>query len=185
MKNLIVLLLLACISAFAAAPRGWFLAGSQPKSYETGVDNTTLHLGNPSAFLKSTATEPIKGFGTLMQSISAENYRAKRIRLTASVKSTDVKDWSGVWMRVDKGSSAVAFDNMQNRPIKGTTDWKEYTVVLDVPNDATGISFGILLSDTGAVWLSGIRLEAVDSQVVITSITTTPKEPRNLNFLEP
>lgn len=173
-------LVIGC-SLFAAAPRGWFLAGSQPKSYETGTEYT----GKPSAFLKSTATEPIKGFGTLMQSFAADNYKGKRIRFTASVKSQDVKDWSGLWMRVDKGRESVAFDNMQNRAIKGTTDWKEYVVTLDVPGDATGISFGILLTETGTVWLRDIRLEAVDAQVSTTSGATLPKEPANLSFIEP
>ena len=188
MRNLILKLgffLIASCSVFAAAPRGWFLAGSQPKSYETGIDYTVMRSGKPSAFLKSSVTEAIKGFGTLMQSFAADNYKGKRIRFTASVKSLDVKDWSGLWMRVDKGRDSVAFDNMQDRAIKGTTEWKEYSIVLDVRNDATGISFGILLAETGAVWLSGIRLESVDAQVAPTSGVTLPKEPKNLTFLEP
>jgi len=44
---------------------------------------------------------------------------------------------------VDKGKeTGVAFDNMQDRAIKGTTDWRRYEVVLDVPEDATGIAPG-------------------------------------------
>jgi hypothetical protein len=45
-------------------------------------------------------------------------------------------------MRVDKESKHVAFDNMHDRPITGSSDWKKYDVVLDVPQDSTGISFG-------------------------------------------
>ena len=179
------LVLVGCCSLFAAAPRGWILAGSQPKSYETGVDASVLHSEKRSAYLKSTATEPIKGFGTLMQGFAAENYRSKRVRFSAYAKSLDVKDWAGLWMRVDKGRDSVAFDNMQNRPIKGTTDWTEYAIVLDIPSDATGISFGILLAETGAVWLSDIRLEVVDTQTPATSASTMRREPTNLNFVEP
>ena len=36
--------------------------------------------------------------------------------------------WAGLWMRVDKGKDMVAFDNMQDRPIKGTTDWQRYYI---------------------------------------------------------
>ncbi len=43
----------------------------------------------------------------------------------------------------------VAFDNMHDRPIKGTTGWQQYEVVLDIPRDSTGISFWILLDGTG------------------------------------
>jgi hypothetical protein len=34
-------------------------------------------------------------------------------------------------MRVDKGKDMIAFDNMQDRPIEGTTDWQRYDAVLN------------------------------------------------------
>jgi len=42
-------------------------------------------------------------------------------------------------MRIDKETTQLAFDNMENRAIKGTTDWLKYDVVLDIPKDAPGI----------------------------------------------
>ncbi len=36
-------------------------------------------------------------------------------------------------MRVDKGPKMLAFDNMQDRPIKGASNWQRYAVVLEVP----------------------------------------------------
>lgn len=99
------------------APSGWFLAGSKPTNYETGVDKEALNNGQPSAFLRSTVSNT-EGFGTLMQSINAANYTGKRVRLHAWVKSQEVADWAAVWMRVDKDKEAVAFDNMQNRRSK-------------------------------------------------------------------
>src|ERR1035441_5971191 len=126
------------------APAGWFLAGSKPASYRTGVDTQVLHYGRPSAYLAS-QVQDTGGFGTLMQSIAASKFAGKRIRLQAWVQSSDVASWAGLWMRVDKGTSTVAFDNMQTRAIRGTQPWTSYDVVLDVPQDATGISFGTLL----------------------------------------
>jgi beta-lactamase regulating signal transducer with metallopeptidase domain len=99
------------------APNGWFMAGSKPANYQTGVDRAMVENGLPSAFLKS-AVPTTDGFGTLMQTISASEYAGKRVRLRAWVRSQDVSDWAGVWLRVDRGNTMVAFDNMQNRPIK-------------------------------------------------------------------
>jgi hypothetical protein len=48
------------------APSGWFLAGSKPTSYRTGVDKATTHEGHSSAYLLS-AVPNTEGFGTLMQ----------------------------------------------------------------------------------------------------------------------
>jgi hypothetical protein len=75
----------------------------------------------------------------LMQSVRAERYIGKKVRLSGLVKSQEVVSWAGLWMRVDKGKDMVVFDNMQDRPIKGTTDWQRYDMVLDVPPDSTGI----------------------------------------------
>jgi hypothetical protein len=167
-------LVIACSLALqAAAPAGWFLAGSKPASYETGTDAQAAYNGDPSVYLKS--KEPVReGFGTLMQEFRANKYGGKRLRLSAFVKSEGVQEWAGLWMRVDKGNDPVAFDNMQNRPIKGTTDWQKYEVVLDVPQDATGIFFGVLLSGSGTVWLNNVKLEAVEADVPTTGQERAP-----------
>ncbi len=58
--------------------------------------------------------------------------------------------WGGLWMRVDgRDRKITAFDNMQNRSIKGTTDWSTYSVVLDVSEEAVDVSFGTLMSGKG------------------------------------
>jgi hypothetical protein len=84
-------------------------------------------------------------------------------------------------MRIDSGAQMREFDNMQNRPIKSTTDWRQYSVVLDVPNDATGIFFGILLDQSGEVWLNGVKFETVGADVPVTGI---PQGPANLDFTQ-
>jgi hypothetical protein len=166
-----------------AVPEGWLLAGSNPRNYETGLDPQASYQGFPSAYLK--AKQPaMEGFGTLMQEFSAGQYAGKRVRLRASVKAEEVGDWAGLWMRVDKGSRAVSFDNMMDRPIKGTTAWQNYEVTLDVPQDATDIAFGILLNKSGSVWLNSVKFESVGLDVPTTGKAPTqlPEGPTNLNF---
>jgi len=168
---------------WAAVPQGWFLAGNRPMDYETGVDPQAAYGGQPSAYLKSTKPQ-ITGFGTLMQQFKADEYLGKRIRLGAFVKTDAVQDWAGIWMRVDKGTHSVAFDNMQNRAIKGTTAWQNYEVVLDVPADATGIAFGILMLGTGSAWINGAKLEVVGTNVPTTgsSGSSLLQGPANLTL---
>ncbi len=101
----------------------WFLAGSQPKDYELGIDSAMPFEGRPTGYLKSKAARP-GGFGTMMQMFKADHYRGKRMRFSAYVRSQDVAKWAGLWMRMDgpEPGKHLAFDNMQNRPIKATTD---------------------------------------------------------------
>jgi hypothetical protein len=93
--------------------------------------------------------------------------------------------WAGLWMRVDgqRSRPSLAFDNMQDRPVRGSTDWKRYEVVLDVADEATGVALGILLDGTGAVWMSDVKVETVDKTVATTGgANRLHDEPVNLDF---
>lgn len=165
------------------APQGWFITGSKPANYESGVDHQANFQGAPSAFLKSKA-DGAEGFGTLMQNFRAGQYAGKRVRMSAWVKSQDVAGWAGLWMRVDKDSTPVSFDNMEDRPVKNTTDWQQYDVVLDVAPDADSIAMGILLNKSGTVWINGVKVETVGNNVPVTNQMKRPMPdgPTNLNF---
>lgn len=180
---LIIFTLCCALSLNAAAPKGWFLTGSSPADYETGVDSQVIYNDHGSAFLKSIKASP-QGFGTLMQEIGPSLYQGKRIRFSAHVKSENVQGWAGLWLRIDKGSVPVGFDNMEKRAIKGTTGWQRYEVVLDVPNEATGIAFGALLTGAGSVWLNSAKIEVVGTDVSTTGLPEPkrPSEPVNLSF---
>jgi hypothetical protein len=179
----LILLLTSALVLSAAVPEGWTLAGSNPADYEAGTDADAVHNSHPSAYLRAKQREP-EGWGTLMQDISATKYAAKRVRLNAFVKTKGVEGWAGLWLRIDKATGTAAFDNMQNRPIKGTGDWRSYDVVLDVPSDATGLFFGVLLSGPGTVWLNSVKVEVVGNDVPVTGKGAAPQkdEPANLNF---
>jgi hypothetical protein len=175
------ILLAGCVLAVRAnVPRGWHLVGSNPTEFEAGVDAGQTYQSRASAFLKSKQSS-VEGFGTLMQTIQAEQYKGKKVRLSGLVKSQDVAEWAGLWMRVDQGKDVVAMDNMQDRAIKGTSGWQRYDVVLEVPKDATGISFGILLAGGGEVWLNSTKFDVVAADV---PVTTVPDKPVNLEFTE-
>jgi hypothetical protein len=172
--------------ATASVPVGWTLAGSRPQDYEVGTIAAAATSGNARAYLKCVA-EQANGFGTLMQEVSADAYHGKRVRLSANAKASDVQGWAGLWMTVDgDGSRPLAFDNMGNRPIKGTTDWKRYEVVLDVADQATAVAFGILLTGKGSVEVDTFRIEVVDASVPTTTPPKAmlPTAPRNLGFEE-
>jgi hypothetical protein len=176
-------LVLTCSLALkAAAPEGWYVGGSKPSAYESGLDARAAYNHHPSAYLKS--TKPVvDGFGMLMQDFRADHYAGKRVRFSAFVKTERVQDWAGLWLRVEEFSESLALDNMENRPIKGTTAWKNYEVVLDVPQDATDVFFGTLLSGSGTVWINSVKFETVGSNVPTTDKVPRPRdEPTNLTF---
>ncbi len=81
-------------------------------------------------------------------------------------------------------AAAGYFDNMNDRPIKGQTDGTEYSLVVNVPENATGIAFGLMLSGKGQVWLVDLSFDEVDESVALTGSYTmrAGKKAKNLNF---
>jgi hypothetical protein len=171
-------------------PDGWLIAGTveDRDKYVIGIEKGSGQDGKNAATIKSTETN-IKGFGNLMQNFLPDKYIGKRVRMSGYMKSKDVVEWASFWFRVDQSGSntSLAFDNMidgkEKRPIKGTTDWKKYEIVLDVPEKSSNIAFGIMLGGTGQIWFDNLKFEIVDK-----SVPTTGKEPKtgptNLNFEE-
>lgn len=166
---------------------GWIMSGSTPKKYEYGLDRAVFFQGTRSVFLRSREAGRDDGdFGTVMQQFRAARWVGKRIRFSSFVKAENVTGWGGLWMRIDSSAvNTLKFDNMQNRPIRGTSGWNCYSVVLDVPEGSIIISMGMLLGGAGKLWFDGVRFEAVDKNVPATDLnlgSELPEGPENLSF---
>lgn len=168
--------------------KGWFLSGSDPFNYEMGIDRAVVHQGKASGYLKSKTVLDSANFATMMQQFKADKFIGKRIRLSCFLKTKDVEYFSSMWMRVDNAfDDVLQFDNMSNRPIKGDTNWNRYSIVLDVPSGSSTISFGIILSGRGHVWVDQFTFEEVGKDVETTNLEIQSElldEPLNLSFEE-
>jgi hypothetical protein len=98
------------------------MAGSHPGDYEYEYV-ANVYEDKPAARMWR-KTDRVEGFGTLMQMFEADRYLGQRMRFSALVRTKDVADWAGLWMRVDgPGKAPLAFYNMEDRKIVGTTDY--------------------------------------------------------------
>ncbi|NUP53528.1 MAG: hypothetical protein HOW97_40335 [Catenulispora sp.] len=173
--------------ALAPLP-GWFMAGSTPAAYEFGLAADPNPAGLPVARLRARAQAEDRldaaSFGTMMQRVSAHSYRGTRLRLAGLIRTFAV-DWAALWLRVDGPSGMLAFDNMRHRAPQGTTDWAEAEIVLDVPEQATTVNFGLVLAGPGAAEVTGLGLAIVDETVSLTGpgAVVIPDSPQNLDFV--
>jgi len=156
-------------NAFGQASKDWLAGGSHPQNYNMGGNPIVKHGSEDGGYIKSKVSDT-EGFGTWMTKIEADKYLGKRLKMSGYVKTEKVEGWVGLWMRVDGTNTMLSFDNMGNRPIKGTTNWKKYSIVLDVPDNSTGIFYGILLDGKGQAWIDGVQLETVSNQVPVTDV---------------
>lgn len=168
---------------------GWSKTGSMPSSYKTGLDLNIFKTGHKSAFIESQEYN-IDGFVTIAQACNARSFQGTRIKITSYIKSENLTDWAGMWLRIDSksGEEVLGFDNMQDRPVVGTSDWTKYQIIMNVPIGSGSLKYGVLMSGTGKIWFDNVSLEILDN-LTSNSLTDTtaseyPERPVNLDFEE-
>ena len=102
-----------------------------------------------------------EAFGLATYSFPIEAARGKTITYRGQIKTEGVDEgYAGLWWRVGGPDNAIlGFDNMQEREIRGTGDWEEHVISMEVPEEATDIVFGALLPGTGKAWFDGLVVE--------------------------
>lgn len=170
MKNIIILLLSAwslncCaqqINKFnldfeanttgKSLPDGWMKWGR----YRLGGDTAITYSGKWAAMITSDGER--SEFGSIAYSIPA-NYEGSFIQLEGFMKTEEVANgFAGLLLRIDGGGTSLAFDNMENQNVKGTQDWKKYTIKLPFPEGAEQIFVAGILVGKGSAWFDDFVL---------------------------
>ena len=146
--------------------------GGGGEGYELASDTKVAKTGRRSGrirYIGGTKTSS-RGFGSLTQCIDAGKYRGQRVRYRGYLRTEKVVTRrAALWMRIEGSDDEVlAFDNMRDRRVHGTTGWKRHEVVLDVPAEAAAMCFGMLLSGDGFAWVDDLKIEIVGKDVPIT-----------------
>ncbi|WP_231845921.1 serine/threonine-protein kinase [Rhodopirellula baltica] len=141
-------------------PEYWFV---QPYGHRVTLDDSIKHSGEFSALLERTTEFRLPRFGTLIQTVNAYVYRGHRIRFSGFLRTSEVAK-AGLWLRIDSGDSEmVLLDNVQSHGIAGANEWQELEIVLDVPEDATVLTYGAILFEIGQLWVDDLSLTLVGS----------------------
>lgn len=161
--------------------KGWAWWG-WGNEYEYGVSDDQCYQGHRSVYIRSIVPHPqFPGVG-LVQTFKAEKFRNKRIKYSAVVKSEATDGSAALSMNIEGTCHAgVSYDEMFGRNVSGSIpDWKELSVVLDVPKESTFIRFGIKMSGKGQFWASGLKFEETTDEP--TGRKFYEDEPTNLDF---
>lgn len=142
----------------SASPIGFYTAGA---SHQVKLDKRFAHTGNQSLLMRYAPPPPNPdGGGVATASFPAGGAAGKRVRLSGYIKTNDVtKGFAGLWLRVDGPAGVLAFDNMAERGVTGTTDWQRYEVELPVAAEATRVVFGALFPANGTGWFDSLKVE--------------------------
>src|SRR5580658_2861860 len=128
----------------------------QREKYPLAVDSMIKQHGKYSISLYQKDSSAY--FGAVSFKITP-NFSGKKLTLKGFVKTENVEGRAALWMRIDGDGNALAFDNMSNRVISGTSDWKEYSITLDFDEgDADSVLVGGILVGKGKMWLDNLQL---------------------------
>jgi len=114
--------------------------------------------GKPSVELSVVNVEP-GSWQYLEQNVRADRYRGKRVRLTCWMKTADVDDIT-FGVHVNSVSSPLSLSSEQ---VSGTTDWKQYDLIFDVPTDAIALSVTPgNLGSHGSFQVAGVKVDVLN-----------------------
>ena len=140
-------------------PSGWSgqFNEAQKKGYPVKLDSVIKQNGHYSLSIEKGTGDG--QFGVVNMRVNPV-FSGKTVRLTGYIKTENITDGvAGLWMRIDGSSGPLAFDNMQSRGVKGTTDWQQYSIDLTYNDEeAVDIYIGGLMTGSGKMWIDNLEL---------------------------
>lgn len=145
--------------AISGKPDGWFngsgFVTGISKEYPVNVIPRTDSDGACATIGNLRAQE--NDFGVLMQCCPAVDWVGQAIRIQAELRCA-AAGWAGLWLRVDDIRLVqVFFENMSERPLRGTTPWILCTIDAYLPPESAWLNYGVLLVGKGRLWADNFR----------------------------
>ena len=157
----------------AQRPQGW-VGGPADTLF---VDGEVVHSGEWAARIERDSNSA-RSFSTLTNSLPME-FKGTVLELRGYLRLEDVSEWAGLWLRQDSESGMLRLDNMQNRQLRGSRDWAEFTIKQPLNTETRTLVFGALLAGEGKIWVDDMQL-LVDGKL----IAQAPKLERSETALD-
>jgi RNA polymerase sigma factor (sigma-70 family) len=144
---------------------------ADPAQYDIGLDGAMRRTPDSSPALMIRSLTPDATRGNRHYKFPGWQIvgQASRVRFTGWIKSQDVAKTCGMFVVVlgPHGATELS-DEMEDRPIRGTNDWAQYSSVVNVPPDTTLLEVKLFLDGTGEVWGDDFRMDPVGNDVPTT-----------------
>jgi hypothetical protein len=157
------------------APYGWIKASNwagkggpvRETDYELVTDHANVSHGKSSALLRSTRSVDSSSYGAILQRVNVGKLAGQRVMFSAYLATQDARAGASLWFRVnDQQGNVVAFEDMGLSKVVATTPWKQYSIVIDVPDTAATLLYGTILYGDGTVWMDMADLVSIDRSIV-------------------
>lgn len=153
-------------------PFGWSKAGARPDLFEVGVDSSIRRTGMRSAYIASRGGVTDGAWATLSQGVDASPYIGRRVTIAAWLRRDSpgpCQGFVGIDGEIEGKRVALAFASELENPQPCGTEWRRFSVVLEVPRQARRMVYGYRLSGPGRVWTDDVTVGPADNAVLVSS----------------
>jgi rhodanese-related sulfurtransferase len=142
-------------------PSGWGKTPVDSTRCRYARDRRVAAQGDASACVSCRADSVTRGLAGFSQRLDARPLFGRTVKLTAIVRSEDVRQAAYLWVGVeDPEGRMIAWVRSQDDPIHGTQDWHPIEVSGIVPRDVGKVVIGLSLEASGRVWLDDVHFVA-------------------------
>ncbi|WP_300685798.1 S41 family peptidase [Chryseobacterium sp.] len=132
-------------------PDGWFAWGNNIVK----TDSRLFHSGEKSAVIESDTADHLGGIAYIM----INTFQGENVTLEGYVKTEGVKNNAGLFISLQENEEVhLESKDVKTEYIRGTTDWKKYTITLPLAKKSGKILIGGFLKGKGKVLLDTFKI---------------------------
>jgi len=173
--SFLLIFLFNCIELQAKdeIPEGWNKwVNSQysPSAYEAGIDTKVFHSPPKSYYIKFNELTEIKTSSrptaSIHQSLLIKDFLGKRIKLSAFLKGNNLTGKAAFYIHIHSVKDGrEEYLRRGADDIRGSTDWKLCTIIIDVEENASSFIYGLFIEGQGQVWVDDVNIEIVGKEI--------------------
>jgi hypothetical protein len=171
MKNLFFLgmgmLLLKANASAQILPKAWTKSGTWAGSYTMEI-KANEGINESKAIVLESVGKDIYGSGAVIQTINARNYLGKRVKLSAFIRTENVKDFACLILSPQNKIDDFwnnSFNNSDDKKtfLQGNHAFKKIESYLNVNDNAGNLVIGAMIKGEGKIWIDNINLEIIEN----------------------
>ncbi|MBK6727969.1 MAG: carbohydrate binding domain-containing protein [Xanthomonadales bacterium] len=141
-------------------PEGWnFQQHAGVRAYDFTLDDLAFE-GKHSLRLTRLQKQV---WGKVVQNIPANDLIGKTVEFSVRARGEAVGK-RGFSVGLGGFAGSTMLQHVKSERVTGTSDWRKYTLRIEVPEGSSQVMVGVTLDDKGTVWIDDARLRVVKSK---------------------
>ena len=137
----------------------WMLGGKTPSNYFL---YNTFDINGINKFVHYLhSIQSIEGYGVVFCFLNRKLYSGKKIKLSGLIMTKSIRKSADLWIRGKSSNDLWEIKSLDCNPVNEIECWKEYAIILDIPNDIKNLSVGLTLKGEGYIWFHSMKVEIV------------------------